>query len=98
VKNEEKLVLLKNYIHLFNKESNLAVFLLLALQGQMTPRQLIESTRFGKATIFRSLKDLSDAELVGTDIDPSIQDKRKNKFYFLIKELDDFPKLGLLDR
>jgi len=92
MKNEKKLALLKTYIQLFNKESNLAVYLLLGLQGQMTPQELIESTKFGKATIFRSLKDLSEAGLVDTDIDTSVKDKRKNKKYFVIKELDDFPK------
>ena len=91
MKNEQKLVLLRKYIQLFNKESNLAIYLLLGLHGQMTPNELIENTKFGKATIFRSLKDLSEAGLVDADIDISIKDKRKNKFYFVIKELDDFP-------
>ena len=91
--NEQKLSLMRTYIELFNKESTLAIYLLLGIKGQMTPHELITYTTFGKATVFRSLKALLDSELVATEIDPKIVDKRKNKVYFVIKELDTFPEV-----
>ena len=91
--NEQKISLLKEYINIFGKESNLAIYLHLGIQGQMTPHDIIENTIFGKATVFRALKELIDSKLIDTDIDPAIEDKRKNKVYFVIKDLDDFPTI-----
>lgn len=87
----KEVILAKKYFDVFSKESNVAVYLLLGIYGQMAPNELIKYSKYGKATIFRSLGDLSESGLISSDIDKKETDKRKNKVYFIIKELDDFP-------
>ncbi|MFX0075053.1 MAG: hypothetical protein ACFE96_06390 [Candidatus Hermodarchaeota archaeon] len=77
---------IETHLKVFTHESCIIIYTHLMIFGRMRYDDLLEKTRLGRATIFRSLKILQDAGLVKKGIDPDIEDKRKNTFYYAQEE------------
>ncbi len=70
-----------------NSESSLLIYAFLNLYGKTTPATLRAKTRLSKATIFRNLALLLQANLIKKEVDLSVKDKRYNLYYYITHDL-----------
>lgn len=68
-------------------ESSLLIYSFLNLYGKTTPAALRNRTRLSKATIFRNLALLLQANLIKKEVDLSAKDKRYNLSYYITQDL-----------
>lgn len=79
---EETIRMMEKQLQVFVHESCQVIHTYLTIFGKMTHNDLIDRLEFSRGTIFQSLLLLQEAGLVEKGIDPSIEDKRKNVFYY----------------
>ncbi|MFW9914140.1 MAG: hypothetical protein ACFFGZ_00895 [Candidatus Thorarchaeota archaeon] len=80
-------------LKILSRESCLIILANLMIHGRMFYEQLKAQTGLGKATIFRGLDLLLEANYVQKETDPLILDKRKNAYYFVAGKEFRFPKV-----
>ena len=79
---EETIRMMEKQLKVFVHESCQVIHTYLTIFGKMTHNDLMDRLEFSRGTIFQSLLLLQEAGLVEKGIDPSIEDKRKNVFYY----------------
>ncbi len=79
---------------IINTESCLLVYSYLALYGKTTPAELRQRVDLSKATIFRNLAHLTEAEIITKEVNQQILDKRYQLEYYISETLADFSKLS----
>jgi predicted transcriptional regulator len=68
------------------------IYSYLMLFGKTTPAELREITGQSKATMFRNLSLLTEAELIEKLVDESVSDKRYSTYYYVSKEITKISK------
>ena len=79
---------------IINTESCLLLYSYLALYGKTTPAELRQRINLSKATIFRSLAQLTEAEIIAREVNNQVTDKRYNVEYYISETLADFSKFS----
>ncbi|TET74802.1 MAG: hypothetical protein E3J43_09320 [Candidatus Heimdallarchaeota archaeon] len=79
---------------IINTESCLLLYSYLALYGKTTPAELRQKINLSKATIFRGLALLTEAEIINKEVNDQITDKRFNVEYYISETLADFSKFS----
>jgi len=79
---------------IINSESCLLIYSYLSLYGKTTPAELRHRVDLSKATIFRNLALLAEAEIIAKEVDDHILDKRYQLEYYISETLADFSKFS----
>ncbi len=79
---------------IISTESCLILYSYLALYGKTTPAELRQRINLSKATIFRSLAQLTEAEIITREVNNQVTDKRYNVEYYISETLADFSKFS----
>ncbi|KXH72412.1 MAG: hypothetical protein AM326_03480 [Candidatus Thorarchaeota archaeon SMTZ-45] len=82
---------IRQLLKIINTESCLLVYSYLMLFGRTTPAKLREATGLSKATMFRNLALLSDAEVLSKE-EVDVSDMRYSLHYYISKNLLDEAK------
>ncbi|MFW9957102.1 MAG: hypothetical protein ACFFCT_03435 [Candidatus Odinarchaeota archaeon] len=82
---------IKQLMKIIDSESCLRIYSYLMLFGRTTPARLRDVTGLSKATMFRNLALLSEAEILDKE-ELSVSDKRYNLHYFISRNLIDVMK------
>ena len=82
---------IKQLLKIIDTESCLLIYSYLMLFGRATPAKLREVTGISKATVFRNLALLHDAEVLAKE-EVSVSDRRYGLHYYISKNLFDIAK------
>ncbi len=89
---EQKLHQMETMVEIISLESCLEIYSYLMIFGKTTPAHLREVTKQSKATMFRNLARLSEADILDKEEVKSVDDKRYSTHYFITKNLVDVVK------